>query len=123
MNKERPELGNLVNKNTTEVEKFQNEVLRPIIKMQHHLLISFFENYIKKRKIDFTSLSEEKKKNKIKSIFDKDINFKNLILGLIAGHFSVDEYLYYTQNSSEFNKRVLQIIIQRLQNSISDFKI
>lgn len=123
MNKERPELGNLVNKNTTEVEKFQNEVLRPIIKMQHHLLISFFENYIKKRKIDFTSLSEEKKKNKIKSIFDKDINFKNLILGLIAGHFSVNEYLYYTQNSSEFNKRVLQIIIQRLQNSISDFKI
>ena len=123
MNKERPELGNLVNKNTTEVEKFQNEVLRPIIKMQHHLLISFFENYIKKRKIDFTSLSEEKKKNKIKSVFDKDINFKNLILGLIAGHFSVNEYLYYTQNSSEFNKRVLQIIIQRLQNSISDFKI
>ena len=123
MNKERPELGNLVNKNTTEVEKFQNEVLRPIIKMQHHLLISFFENYIKKRKIDFTSLSEEKKKNKIKSVYDKDINFKNLILGLIVGHFSVNEYLYYTQNSSEFNKRVLQIIIQRLQNSISDFKI
>ena len=123
MNKERPELVNLVNKNTTEVEKFQNEVLRPIIKMQHHLLISFFENYIKKRKIDFTSLSEEKKKNKIKSVYDKDINFKNLILGLIVGHFSVNEYLYYTQNSSEFNKRVLQIIIQRLQNSISDFKI
>jgi len=123
MNKERPELGNLVNKNTTEVEKFQNEVLRPIIKMQHHLLVLFFENYIKKRKIDFTSLSEEKKKNKIKSIFDKDINFKNLILGLIAGHFSVDEYIYYTQNSSEFNKRVLQIIIQRLQNSLFDFKI
>jgi|TARA_B110000116_G_scaffold221819_1_gene200451 hypothetical protein len=123
MNKERPELGNLVNKNTTEVEKFQNEVLRPIIKMQHPLLILFFDNYVEKRKIDFTSLSEEKKKNKIKSIFDKDINFKNLILGLIVGHFSVDEYLYYTQNPSEFNKRVLQMIIQRLQNSISEFKI
>ena len=123
MNKERPELGNLVNKNTTEVEKFQNEVLRPIIKMQHHLLILFFENYVEKRKIDFTSLSEEKKKNKIKSIFDKDINFKNLILGLIIGHFTVDECLYYFQNPSEFNKRVLQIIIQRLQNSISEFKI
>jgi hypothetical protein len=123
MNKERPELGNLVNKNTTEVEKFQNEVLRPIIKMQHPLLILFFDNYVEKRKIDFTSLSEEKKKNKIKSIFDKDINFKNLILGVITGHFSIDEYLYYTQNSSEFNKRVLQMIIQRLQNSISEFKI
>ena len=118
MNKERPELVNLVNKNTTDVEKFQNEVLRPIIKMQHHLLIAFFENYLQKRKIDFKVLSEEKKKLKINSIFEKDINFKNLILGIVAGHFSVDEYLSYKQRSSEFNKRILQIIIQRLQNSL-----
>ena len=123
MNKERPELVNLVNKNTTDVEKFQNEVLRPIIKMQHHLLIAFFENYLQKRKIDFETLSEEKKKLKIKSIFEKDINFKNLILGIVAGHFSVDEYLSYKQRSSEFNKRILQIIIQRLQNSILEIKI
>jgi hypothetical protein len=123
MNKERPELVNLVNKNTTDVEKFQNEVLRPIIKMQHYLLIAFFENYLQKRKIDFKALSKEKKKLKIKSIFEKDINFKNLILGIVVGHFSVNEYLYYTQSSSEFNKRVLQIIIQRFQDSILEIKI
>jgi hypothetical protein len=123
MNKERPELVNLVNKNTTDVEKFQNEVLRPIIKMQHLLLIAFFENYLQKRKIDFKALSKEKKKLKIKSIFEKDINFKNLILGIVVGHFSVNEYLYYTQSSSEFNKRVLQIIIQRFQDSILEIKI
>ena len=123
MNKERPELVNLVNKNTTAVEKFQNEVLRPIIKMQHHLLIALFENYLQKRKIDFNTLSEEKKKLKIKSIFEKDINFKNLILGIVAGQFSVDEYLSYKQSSSEFNKRILQIIIQRFQNSILEIKI
>ena len=123
MNKERPELVNLVNKNTTDVEKFQNEVLRPIIKMQHHLLIALFENYLQKRKIDFKFLLKEKKKLKIKSIFEKDINFKNLILGIVVGHFSVKEYLYYTQSSSEFNKRVLQIIIQRFQDSILEIKI
>ena len=123
MNKERPELVNLVNKNTTDVEKFQNEVLRPIIKMQHHLLIALFENYLQKRKIDFNTLSEEKKKLKIKSIFEKDINFKSLILGIIVGHFSMDEYFSYAQNLSEYNKRVTQIIIQRLQDSMSEFKI
>jgi hypothetical protein len=123
MSKIRPELVNLVNENTTDVEKFQNEVLRPIIKMKHHLLIVFFENYLQKRKIDFNALSEEKKKLKIKSIFEKDINFKSLILGIVFGDFSVDEYLSYTQSSSEFNKRVLQIIIQRLQDSILEIKI
>ena len=62
----------------------------------------------------------KKKKLKIKSIFEKDINFKNLILGIIIGHFSVEEYLSYTQNLTEFNKRVIQIIIQRLQDSLSE---
>ena len=119
MNKERPELFNLVNANTTETETFQNEILRPIIKMQHDLLIAFFENYLQKRKIDFTVLSEQKKRGKIKSILEKDIQFKNMIVGSILGHFSVDEYSTYIKNSSEFNRRIRQIIIKRLQDSIT----
>ncbi|PQJ78050.1 glyoxalase [Polaribacter porphyrae] len=118
MTKNRPTLENLINANTTEVEIFQNSVLRPIIKMQHDLIIAFFESYLKKRKIVFTSLSEEKKKNIIKSSMEKDISFKNKIIGSVLGHFSMDEYQNYTQNSSEFNRRIKQIIIKRLQDSI-----
>ena len=120
MNKERPKLPDLINAQTTKAEAFQNSIIRPVIKMQHHLIIAFFKQYLQKRKIDISSLSEEKKKLKIKSIFEKDINFKNLILGIIIGHFSVEEYLSYTQNLTEFNKRVIQIIIQRLQDSLSE---
>ena len=123
MNKERPVLSNLINANTTEIEAFQNEVLRPIIKMQHDLLIAFFRNYLQKRKIDFNPLSEQKKRTKIKSILEKDIQFKNKIVGSILGHFSVDEYVIYTDKLSEFNRRMIQIIIKRLQDSISEIKL
>ncbi|MDD7913134.1 hypothetical protein [Polaribacter ponticola] len=61
MTKERPVLSNLVNKGTSEIEKFQNEVLRPIVKMQHQLLIASFKNYLQKRKIDLIVLPEKKK--------------------------------------------------------------
>jgi len=44
--KERPILSDLVNAGTSDVEKFQNEVIRPIIKMQHNLLIAFFKSYV-----------------------------------------------------------------------------
>lgn len=118
MNKERPILPNLVNEKTTEVESFQNSVIRPIIKMQHQLIIAFFESYLKKRKIVFSSLSEERNKSTIKSALEKDIAFKNKILGSILGHFSIDEYQIYEQHSSEFNRRIKQIIIKRLQDSL-----
>ena len=102
MTKERPILPNLINSNTTETETFQNEVLRPIIKMQHDLLIAFFKNYLEKRKIDFEVLSEQKKRAKIKSILEKDIQFKNRIIGSVLGHFTINEYKAYNKNISSF---------------------
>jgi hypothetical protein len=118
--KERPILSDLLNAGTSDVEKFQNEVIRPIIKMQHNLLIAFFKNYVQQRKIDFISLTLEKKKKHIRSILTKDINFKNILLGTIIGHFSMDEFAFYHQNTSEVNRRITQITKQRLQDSISE---
>jgi hypothetical protein len=121
MNNERPELTNLVNTKTTDVEKFQNEVLRPIIKMQNDLLFAFLKNHSQKRKIDFKDLSDEKIMEKIKIIFEKDNSFKNQVLGLIIGHFSEGEFLFYASEKTEFHKRIKQIILQRLQSNITYF--
>lgn len=120
MNKERPVLQDLIKENMSVIELFQNQTLRPVIKMQHYLLIASFKNYIAKRKIDFSTLTDQKKRSKTKAVFVKDINYKNLTLGFIIGAFSADEYAYYSSNSSELNRRILQIITQRVQDSLGE---
>lgn len=100
------------------VELFQNQTLRPIIKMQHDLLIASFRHYVQKRNLDFSDLSNQKKKSKTSAIFVKDIHYKNRTLGFIIGQFTLDEYQYYQSNSSELNKRILQIVVQRIQDSL-----
>ena len=120
MNKERPVLQDLIKENMSVIELFQNQTLRPVIKMQHDLLIASFKNYIVKRKIDFSTLTDQKKRSKTKAVFVKDINYKNLTLGFIVGAFSADEYAYYSSNSSELNRRILQIITQRVQDSLGE---
>lgn len=117
LKKERPVLLDLVNEGTTEIEKFQNEVVRPVIKMQHDLICAVFENYLQKKKIIFESLSKEKQATKIKGILTKDVNFKNMILGCIVGSFSAKELSVYFSIASEINRRIIQITIQRLQDS------
>jgi len=113
-NKIRPVLKNLINSNTSNIERFQNEVIRPIIKMQNNLLVVFFEDYLKNRKIEFYILKYEDQENKINTILTKDINFKNILLGSIVGHFDENEIKVYLKSTSEFNKRVIQMIKQRL---------
>ena len=120
MNKERPVLEDLIKDNMSALELFQNQTLRPVIKMQHDLLIASFNAYKAKRKIDFSSLTDQKKRNKTKAIFVKDINYKNLTLGFIIGAFSLEEFAYYSLNASELNKRIIQIVIQRVQDSLPE---
>ena len=116
-NKLRPVLKNLINSNTSDLERFQNEVLRPIIKMQNNLLVALFNNYISNRKIEFNKLKAEVQENKINSILTKDINFKNILIGSILGHLNKNEIEIYLKSKSELNKRIIQMVKQRLHDN------
>lgn len=118
--KERPTLENLVQENTTKIERFQNETLRPVIKMQHKIIMLFFKNCLLNRKIRVTELSEKERLKTINNFFGKDVKFKNQLLGLIIGHFSEEEFQFYLQSYSEINRRIIQITTQRLRDSIQD---
>ncbi|MDO1500552.1 glyoxalase [Winogradskyella maritima] len=99
-------------------ESFQNKTLRPVIKMQHDLFIAVFRNYSKKHKNVFFELSLEKQLDYIENAIHKDMKFRNSIKGMIIGQFTVEEYALYIENSSALNKRMMNIVKERLINSI-----
>ena len=115
--KKRPELSSIVHSGTLKFERFQNESIRPIIKMQHDILIIMFQNYLIKKKLDFTALEEVKQKEHINSIVTNDIVFKNLIIGVVIGQFSKIELNFFFKNSVELKKRIIQIIKYRLYDN------
>ncbi|GEL11795.1 hypothetical protein SAMN05192550_2830 [Flavobacterium glycines] len=102
-------------------EIFQNEVLRPILKLQNDLFIASFHNFINKYKRDFYSLSVEKKLTIIENAIQKDIKFRNALKGMIIALFTVDEYSIYIRNSSSLNKRMMNMLIERLKNQVQLF--
>ena len=99
-------------------ERFQNETLRPILKLQNPLLIEVFQNYIQKRKGVFYELSVEKKLDYIESSLIKDQKFRNSVKGMLIGHFTVAEYKVYQQQSSSLNKRMMHLVIDRLKDQV-----
>ncbi|HQF48673.1 MAG TPA: glyoxalase, partial [Flavobacterium alvei] len=60
-------------------ELFQNEVLRPILKLQNDLFIASFINYLGKNRIHFDTFSVEKKLTAIENAIQKDIKFRNAL--------------------------------------------
>ena len=103
-------------------EKFQNNTLRPILKLQNPLLIAVFHNYIVKHKGVFFDLSIEKRLAYIENALYKDQKFRNALKGMIIGHFTVDEYKDYIAYSSSLNKRMMNMAVERLKNQVEYFQ-
>ena len=104
----------VINSNMSFDEQFQNTTLRPVIKLQNDLLLDVFKNYIVKRKNVFYELSTEKQMDYIDHAIHKDMKFRNSIKGMIIGQFTIEEYSKYITNSSALNKRIMNLVMQRL---------
>ena len=101
-------------------EQFQNDTLRPILKLQHSLLISMFQHYFKERKLKMTSLSKEQQFLQIQQLFQKDVGLRNRLLGMIIGHFTEKEWIIYSNHEKEIRKRLGQLLVQRVQSQVEN---
>lgn len=99
-------------------EYFQNRTLRPVAKFQNDLLLATFRNYIVKHKSVFYDLTPEKRMDYIENIINKDMKFRNSLKGIIIGQFTLEEFETYNQNSSALNKRMMNIVKERLKSNV-----
>ncbi|MDG0967417.1 MAG: glyoxalase [Flavobacteriaceae bacterium] len=99
-------------------ERFQNETLRPVLKLQNPLLLATFVNYATKHKGVFFDIPTDKQLAYIENAVHKDQKFRNALKGMIIGQFTLEEYNIYTQNSSQLNKRMMSLVITRLQDQL-----
>ena len=102
--------------NSTIFESFQSTTLRPILKLQNEILINLFCFYLIENKIKLALQSDEKQGETINAILKKNMPFKNLSIGLVVGHFTEQELLFYNSNKSEVNKRIVELVIKRLSD-------
>ena len=99
-------------------ERFQNSTLRTILKLQNPLLLASFVKYATKHKGVFFDIPTDKQLAYIENAVHKDQKFRNALKGMIIGQFTVEEYNIYTQNSSQLNKRMMSLVITRLQDQL-----
>ena len=96
-------------------EKFQNEVLRPILKFQNNLLIKLFLSKCKNYKLNFTQFNTEEKYSFIEKTLSKDTKLRILFIGTIVAFFTLEEYEKYSENEQTYNKRIIQMLTERLK--------
>lgn len=110
-------IGEILPQSSSE-EIFQNKTIRPILKLQNDLFIESFINYANKHKDDFFSMTVEKKMVFIDNAIHRDIKFRNALKGMVMAMFTTEEFREYILNSSNLNKRMMNLLIERLKDQV-----
>ena len=108
----------IINEDSSAEERFQNQTLRPILKVQNELLLEVFINYAKIQKGVFFELSISKKQLYIENALQKDLKFSNSLKGMIIGLFTIAEYKEYSLNNSNINKRIGNLLMERFKSQM-----
>ena len=119
MEKVRPKLPDaLTEGELKEEELFQNMVLRPVIKMQHDVLILRVKSYFVSKRVMFNVMDKQKRTLAIEQAFLGDNAFKKEIQGMILGQLDTTEYQRYLQNERTMNKRIIKMVRNRMLDSV-----
>ena len=109
MEKVRPKLPDaLTEGELKEEELFQNMVLRPVIKMQHDLLIMRVKSHFISKRVLFNVMDNKKRTEAIIQAFQSDHNLKKEIQGMIIGQLTVLEFQQYLKIERSLNKRIFK---------------
>ncbi len=115
----RPELPNVVNgAEISEIELFQNEVLRPIMKFQNEVLTTFFISNLKKRDVDFSKMNLNGRIAYVTNVIQKDLGLRNVLIGMVLGLMTVEEIGQYYQYETEYRRRISKMVIDRLADQL-----
>ncbi|MCF0055825.1 glyoxalase [Dyadobacter sp. CY356] len=103
-------------------ENFQNQTLRPILKLQNDLIVRVFKQYIHQRKNVFYKLGEVEQRTYISQALKQDQKFQQFLKGIIIGHFTDQEFDQFSSNEQEISKRLSNLLEQRLTSNLSELK-
>jgi hypothetical protein len=105
-----------VQKESTEFsneELFQNDVLRPILKFQHELLLQEWEEnplFLSIKKAD----TIEERRKLMALLFSKQPPFLQRLVGMTVGLLTKEEFQFYLKEKALLDKRIKDLLITRL---------
>ena len=97
---------------------FQNATLRPILKLQNELVLQMFNHYLDKHRGSFLQLPHAKQLDFIANSIRSDLRLRNMLTGVIIGHFTKNEWDLFATQEQEITRRIADLLIQRIKDQV-----
>nr|WP_294862336.1 hypothetical protein [uncultured Fluviicola sp.] len=99
---------------STDLELFQNQCLRAILKYQHDYLVMLVKDCCINMNPNLSNLMERERNQFTRQMIQNNQALRNQCIGLIIGFLESDQFAWYLKHKTECNKRILQMVEKRI---------
>lgn len=100
------------------VERFQHEVLRPILKFLNPVILDLVAHTLSKYGTGFARMDRPEQRRRLTNLLGRDSRLKRTLLGMVMGHFTRDEFATYLAHSAEIRRRLVELVTQRADDQL-----
>ena len=98
----------------TAAERFQNDTLRPVVKLQHRRLLGAWHRYAQRQKGRFYRLNRPEQREYLRHALQTNRDLRAFLLGTLCGVLTEVEWAAFRQNESELARRAMTLTLERL---------
>jgi hypothetical protein len=103
------------------VADFQHQVLRPLLKLQHPVLLAIVADFAFDYRLP-TARPDIELGAALTELLARNARLRATVTGLVVGHFTNDELAFYRPHRSELNRRLLDLAQQRVLSSLDELR-
>lgn len=101
------------------LERFLHCTLRPILKLHNASLLLLSALYAAEYRARFLQMNRAEQQTFIQSALKKDAALRNMVIGMVMGHFTDEERRVYVVHRAELHRRIVELAAKRVQDQMT----
>ena len=104
----------------TSVTDFQQLVLRPLLKLQHAVLLATVADFAHEYRLPLAAAPATEAQQVLGELLARNTRLRATVVGLVVGLLTRPELAFYRQHRNELNRRLLDLAQQRVGSSLPE---
>lgn len=100
------------------LDLFESQTLRPILSLQNQVMLTLLSYYLKKYCPRFSQFDHARRIAYVSDMLHRDSRPKNMIVGMVAGHFTEEEFAFFVEQEPEVRRCLIDLCIVSLQDQV-----
>jgi hypothetical protein len=102
------------------VADFQHQVLRPLLKLQHPILLATVADFAQEYRLPLATADATEAHRLLTELLSRNARLRATLVGVVTGFLTADELTFYRQHRNELNRRLLDLAQQRVLTSLDE---